>query len=739
MAAGYRYENGRHWRKGLPDDVTGMATDSGRGPKEVSLQVRRLWLMLFVIVWPSLVMAQEQTLTATVRDSFTADPVGDATVELYADGQLMETQVTGADGVVNFTVIVTTTETPTEYQESLGAAYPNPFVGSTHVPFSVKRGGRLEARVFDLLGRSVATLEQEIALGAHTLSVDLSGLAPGLYLVRLAQEGRSVGTARMIQTGMRAGHPELSLRAGSDHPLPAAKDGEAQGNSFELKISRDGYIEGKYFATAPDNLNVTAWLSVLPESVSFNGLIVYETGDTEVPVLVVNEDGTLLGVLGEEGKDDPIGAILTSAGDTSMVVMFRDDGLPDRAYVEDYIVLFDNYRDDLVDMAIINPEGNTTVIRDISLADVGGKRFYGKTDGFSLSRALNIVGTGMSVVACAVIIAHTAGAAVGIPQVAFSCGIAVLNVVLLVVPEDEVALRFSEAGLGAFASTLGCIDAATNPVNTLDCAQFTVGILEAIALLAEDYFADHADEIGEAENEINPPPTGETFTNSLGMEFIRIPAGTFQMGDIWGGGQSDESPVHTVTLTKDFFIGTYEVTQAQWEAVMGSNPSSFSSCGGDCPVETVSWYDVQAFIDALNAAEGTTAYRLPTEAEWEYAARAGTTTKYSFGNEENLLGDYAWYDVNSGSETHPVGQKQPNPWGLYDMHGNVWEWAQDWISNYSSSPTTDPAGPSSGTYRVVRGGGWVSGAFFLRSAFRLRAAPGFRYGILGFRLVRSAE
>ncbi len=173
----------------------------------------------------------------------------------------------------------------------------------------------------------------------------------------------------------------------------------------------------------------------------------------------------------------------------------------------------------------------------------------------------------------------------------------------------------------------------------------------------------------------------EPFVNSIGMAFARIPAGTFLMGDIQGVGYGDELPVHEVTLTKDFYIGKYEVTQAQWEAVMGNNPSWFSSCGGDCPVEWVSWEEAQAFVEALNALEGTTAYRLPTEAEWEYAARAGTTTSYAFGDDENRLDDYAWTRDNSGRRTQPVGQKKPNLWGLYDIHGNMFEWVQDWYKS----------------------------------------------------------
>ena len=139
-------------------------------------------------------------------------------------------------------------------------------------------------------------------------------------------------------------------------------------------------------------------------------------------------------------------------------------------------------------------------------------------------------------------------------------------------------------------------------------------------------------------------------------------------------GSSDEVPVHRVRLSQAFDLGKYEVTQAQWEAVMGASPSDFSACGGTCPVESVSWEDVRAFIGKLNAQEGVGAYRLPTEAEWEYAARAGTQTAYSFGPEASGLGAYGWYAGNSDSGPHPVGRKRPNGWGLYDMHGNVWEW-----------------------------------------------------------------
>jgi len=193
-----------------------------------------------------------------------------------------------------------------------------------------------------------------------------------------------------------------------------------------------------------------------------------------------------------------------------------------------------------------------------------------------------------------------------------------------------------------------------------------------------------------------------------------------------------EKPVHRVNISNSFYMGKYEVTQTQWKAVMGNNPSSFSNCGGDCPVENVSWDDVKDFIRKLNNLQNDYEYRLPTEAEWEYAARAGTTGDY-YGNLDSI----AWHSSNSGSKTHPVGQKSPNAFGLYDMSGNVWEWCQDWYGSYPSGTVTNPTGETSGSDRVFRGGGWNYAAANLRSANRSFNSPSNRYDSIGFRVVRN--
>jgi formylglycine-generating enzyme required for sulfatase activity len=236
-------------------------------------------------------------------------------------------------------------------------------------------------------------------------------------------------------------------------------------------------------------------------------------------------------------------------------------------------------------------------------------------------------------------------------------------------------------------------------------------------------------------------------SNSLGMDFVYIEPDTFIMGsppDESKRGKDEKQ--HRVTLTKGYYMQTTEVTQGQWKAVMGSNPSRFSNCH-DCPVEKVSWVDIQKFISKLNRKEGRNSYRLPTEAEWEYAARAGTGTPFSFGdclstNQANFDGNHPMPGCSKGrfrKKPLSVGSFPANAWGLYDMHGNVWEWCQDWYGDYPSGAVTDPKGSSSVLNRVIRGGGWRSGAGGCRSTRRGMQEPGHRGSRLGFRLARSPE
>ncbi len=223
-------------------------------------------------------------------------------------------------------------------------------------------------------------------------------------------------------------------------------------------------------------------------------------------------------------------------------------------------------------------------------------------------------------------------------------------------------------------------------------------------------------------------------SNILQPDMVLVKGGTFTMGDYEGG--SNEKPAHAVTLS-DFYIAKTEVTQAMWRAVMGNNPSSFKNCD-ECPVEQVSWNDVQEFIQKLNA-KTNKKYRLPSEAEWEYAARGGAKSKAYLYTGSNTLGEVAWYDSNSGSKTHPVGQKNANELGLYDMSGNVFEWCQDWYDAgyYQKSPDNNPHGPNMGVSRIYRGGSWDNSRIYARVASRSYEAPSYRFNVLGFRLVRQ--
>ncbi len=223
--------------------------------------------------------------------------------------------------------------------------------------------------------------------------------------------------------------------------------------------------------------------------------------------------------------------------------------------------------------------------------------------------------------------------------------------------------------------------------------------------------------------------------NGINIEMVKVEAGSFNMGATpeMENPNEDEKPVHRVTLTNNYYIGKYEVTQALWKIVMGSNPSN--SKGDNLPVEKVSWNDCQKFISKLNKLTGKS-FRLPTEAEWEYAARGGNKSRGYQYSGSNTIGDVAWYDGNSGSKTHAVGTKQPNELGAFDMTGNVWEWCQDWFNRYSSSPQTNPIGAVSGSCRVYRGGSCCYSGY-CRCSCRFDGTPDFRNGDLGLRLVLS--
>ena len=236
-------------------------------------------------------------------------------------------------------------------------------------------------------------------------------------------------------------------------------------------------------------------------------------------------------------------------------------------------------------------------------------------------------------------------------------------------------------------------------------------------------------------------------TNSIGMKLVLIPKGTFMMGspESEQGRQKNEDQ-HEVTISKDYYLGVHEVTQAQYETVMGKNPSHFQGAivgneNADLPLENVSWDDAVEFCKKLSdlpeEMKAGRVYRLPTEAQWENACRAGSKTAYLFDDEEGLLPEYGWFNRNSSNRTHTVGLLEPNAWGLYDMHGNVWEWCSDWYGEYPKGAVRNPTGPKVGSDRVCRGGSWDFEAANCRSAFRNWNYPSLRLDYYGLRVALS--
>lgn len=238
-----------------------------------------------------------------------------------------------------------------------------------------------------------------------------------------------------------------------------------------------------------------------------------------------------------------------------------------------------------------------------------------------------------------------------------------------------------------------------------------------------------------AETKSPPKEVAVDLGRGVKLELVLIPAGSFNMGDAKGHGW--EKPVHKVTITKPFFLGKYEVTQEQWESIMADNPSHTK--GPKHPVECVSWDDCQQFLVMLNARTGKQGgkFTLPMESQWEYACRAGSASAFCFGDDEKQLGEYAWHAEDYDAKTHPVGTKKANAWGLFDMHGNVWEWCQDWFSAYETGAATDPSGPEKGTDRVYRGGCARDSAGDCRSAHRISGTSDLRFMMLGLRVCRA--
>jgi formylglycine-generating enzyme required for sulfatase activity len=314
-----------------------------------------------------------------------------------------------------------------------------------------------------------------------------------------------------------------------------------------------------------------------------------------------------------------------------------------------------------------------------------------------------------------------------------------LNGIILVRAEFEIDKSGKPINIFTKASHPRIAEEAKNILKSLPDMRPATQRGRAVAVKLANQFSVDLSKLKEQAKE--KPKSLPSSIYRLLKDIVYVRGGTFTMGctSEQNDCEDDEKPAHPVTLSS-FNMGKYEVTQSQWQAVMGSNPSSFKGCG-ECPVDKVSWNDIQEFIRKLQKLTGKR-FRLPTEAEWEFAARGGTRSRgYQYAGGDNL-NSVAWFEDNSNQKTHPVGQKAPgqkapNELGLYDMSGNVWEWCNDWHGGYDNSPSTNPKGPSSGAYRVLRGGSWDDSAPYCRVAFRYYDVPSGRDYRHGFRVVLS--
>lgn len=423
-----------------------------------------------------------------------------------------------------------------------------------------------------------------------------------------------------------------------------------------------------------------------------------------------------------------------SPEDVGFVLRFGPAGQPESAFVQDHIFLFNGYTDTTVDIAAISPDGGFEVFRNVSFPTSGLRKFAGAASDWNHRRLADNSATFewrapatyasmiMGVTGCAL-----AGITGGPLAAVLPCGSAMVNVVAAL--SGDLAWQGVAADLSAYIC-------AVDPTR-LSCLSAVLDVTLFVTQSAEQSETALADAIAAARAVLadGTPP------NPAPDRLVWIPPGTFTMGspDDENGRQSDESPLTHVTLTRGFWLGRYEVTQAEYQSVRGMNPSNWK--GDNLPVEQVSWNDAVAYCQQLTQqtrdggmlAEGWE-YRLPTEAQWEYACRAGTTTRFHFGETYSDLGDYAWYSGNSSYRTHPVGQKQANAWGLHDMQGNVQEWCMDRYGFYPGGSVSDPTGPTSGLGRVIRGSNWNRSQVQCRSALRSYRGDGSTSSGLGFRV-----
>ena len=653
---------------------------------------------------------------------------------------------TDADG--QFALSLGSSGLPTRF--ALGQNYPNPFNPGTVIPYQLETDGHVRLEVFNVLGQEVVTLvDGEQAAGAYTVSWDARdasgyGVAAGVYIYRLTAGGASA-TRRMVLVDGPAG----SGRIGVAGPvLEVTEDAPVYG----LTVSGAGvvtYVDAAFVAEAgPVEVVEEATTAARPHKGLMDGLLGDVNNDGFVnsvdallvatystnPAMTVPNNGSIQhGDMDADGRitlsdallilgDSVPGPARKMASETELLRVIKikrgpwgreptwsPDGnkiayvYKTRGETEQHGYTFYNDQIWAVDLSIRSAEERR--LSETKLVGQTNTNPAWSPDGKWIAYATHNYTWNIYVMSA------SGGPAQNLTNNAAA----------------DSSSAWSPDGTQIAFSRLQDPEDEHNP--------YRIFIME----------------VGDASDSDDGGVVVQEQTFSLGrggeMAFVWIEPGVFQMGspESEEGRQDREGPLHEVEISRGFWLGKYEVTQGEWESAMGETPWSGESYVQEHPSHPavyISWDDVQALIERLNASAGEAVYRLPTEAEWEYACRAGTSTRWSFGDDESQLTHYAWYDANAwdvGEKyAHAVGTKLPNPWGLYDMHGNVWEWVNDWYgaNYYNSSPSVDPPGPSLGSGRVVRGGDFDAHAQDLRSANRSSYSLDARADYIGVRLLR---
>ena len=594
---------------------------------------------------------------------------------------------------------------------TLGPNYPNPFNPSTVIPYHLPASGFVRLEVFNLLGQRIATLvDGARSAGSHAAvwdATDASGrsVGAGVYIYRLTA-GAATATGRMVLVDGQAGVAAVG---------PSAVELAADSPVYGLAVSGAGLVA-----------YVDADFRVGEDAVD---IVLAAPGG--LPLMKVSTDGGVLGDVDNNGRVDFFDALLVALYSQNVFLVLPNNG---------HILLGDVNADGRVDLTdayvlatYLNNPSDSSLPSGIGQAVRPSGDDHGDTrsDATRLSVGSSVAGQ------------IETGGDVDYFQVQIS-GSGELVVYTTGSLDTEGRLE-SSSGSSLATNDNGGRGNNFRIEHSVDSGTYYLQVREHSSSGTGSYTV-HASFSGGGGGVAG---SSQTFSLPGGssMDFVWLTPGVFQMGspDTEEGRDSDEGPVHEVAISRGFYMGMYEVTQGQWESVMGTTPWSGAAYvreDSSHPAVYISWDDVHAFIGRLNDAVGDSLYRLPTEAEWEYACRAGTSTRWSFGDDESHLTHYAWYRANAWSVGeqygHRVGLKRANPWGLYDMHGNVWEWVQDSYDGdyYNRSPRVDPPGPRGGSLRVVRGGDFHFFARGVRSAFRNSGSPGNRSDVIGVRLLR---